>query len=63
MIYMGSDSDFDSHTSTTYYFGDIVKGEEYDNFSISYTSLYDDSCIKSWIEKQKINLQKSNTTD
>lgn len=58
MIYMESDSDFDPHTSTTYYFGDGVKGEEYNNFSIFYTSLYDDSCIKSWIEKTKTKLTK-----
>lgn len=42
MIYMESDSNFVPHTSTTYYFGDCFKGEEYDNFSIFYTSLYDD---------------------
>ena len=30
MIYMDTDSSYDPHTSLTYYFGDGVKGEEYD---------------------------------
>jgi TPR repeat protein len=41
-----------------YYFGDGVKGEEYDTDDVFYSSLYDDSCIKSWIEKTKTKLTK-----
>jgi len=58
MIYMETDSNVDPYTSTTYYFGDGVKGDHYDTSSIFYSLLYDDLCIKSWIEKTNIKLTK-----
>lgn len=59
MIYMDTDSSYDPHTSLTYYFGDGVKGEEYDTDDVFYSSLYDDSCIKSFLRNNNIQLTKS----
>ena len=59
MIYMDTDSSYDPHTSLTYYFGDGVKGEEYDTDDVFYSSLYDDSCIKSFFKKYKIKLTQT----
>ena len=59
MIYMDTDSSYDPHTSLTYYFGDGVKGEEYDNDDVFYSSLYNDSCIKSFLSNNNIQLTKS----
>jgi hypothetical protein len=59
MIYMDTDSSYDPHTSLTYYFGDGVKGEEYDTDDVFYSSLYDDSCIKYFLRNNNIQLTKS----
>jgi hypothetical protein len=59
MIYMDTDSSYDPHTSLTYYFGDGVKGEEYDTDDVFYSSLYDDSCIKSFLRNNNIQLTKN----
>ena len=59
MIYMDTDSSYDPHTSLTYYFGDGVKGEEYDTEDVFYSALYDDSCIKSFLRNNNIQLTKS----
>ena len=59
MIYMDTDSSYNPHTSLTYYFGDGVKGEEYDTDDVFYSSLYDDSCIKSFLRNNNIQLTKS----
>ena len=59
MIYMDTDSSYDPHTSLTYYFGDGVKGEEYDIDDVFYSSLYNDSCIKSFLRNNDIQLTKS----
>ena len=53
MIYMDTDSSYNPHTSLTYYFGDGVKGEEYDTDDVFYSALYDDSCIKSFLRNIK----------
>lgn len=59
MIYMETDSCVDPYTDVTYYFGDKVKGKNYNSEDIFYSSLYDDSCINSWVETTKIKLTET----